>query len=141
MTSPPMPRYNRTKNYIHTHLTMVTAGPALPPFSNRPTTRHLSGTPVSPPPAPDTSLSKQHEKGIKAQIFEAKHTRNCWEYICHRGKTRKMMNLIGSSDMLLVPHTHKTPPSCSCSRSRPVQRTTNLLVLKSLHLARRVWHV
>lgn len=38
---------------------MVTAGPALPPRSNRPTTRHLSGTPVSPPPAPGTPLQKR----------------------------------------------------------------------------------
>ena len=39
-----------------THLTMVTAGPALPPLRSLPTTRHLSGTPVSPSPAPGTPL-------------------------------------------------------------------------------------
>lgn len=45
-----------------THLTMVTAGPARPPLSNRPTTRHLSGTPVSPFPASDTPLQQDSQR-------------------------------------------------------------------------------
>lgn len=63
-----------------THLTIVTAGPALPPLSSLPTTRHLSGTPVSPSPAPGTPLriDTHHEEreGGKGIRCGAKKTDN-----------------------------------------------------------------